>query len=261
MRYNNHGLREKAYSPHPQPGNRKEYIMAYFTQENNAYYVESDERSANAEQEPPVQIEYVYSEPTCGSKSFFSLPARICLWFVGVIVGVTLIFGCGIFWMWGLDYIGVIDTGRSSGSNDSSQSGGNDYSEFEDFYDYFDDYFGGSGSAPDSGSNDSTTTPKPGIGVTIQEIILDFTIDDLYTGGLVIVEISENGALAGTEAQVGDLIVAVNGTPCPNFDTLDAQIAATGIGGEMVLTLARYTNGVAATFEVPITLIDMNAIN
>jgi len=234
--------------------------MAEFNQENNTYYL-SEQRSVPYGAGQPVQeAQPVPEKAVSGSAQFFSLPARIGMWFVGVIVGLTLIFGCGIFWVWGLNYIGLIDTERNAAPqpNDFNQSG-DDYSEFEDFYNYFDDYFGGPVAGDDEESDAAASTP--GIGVTIQEITLEFTIEDKYDAGLVIVEINEKGAFAGTDAQVGDLIVAVNGEKCPNIDTLDVFLQETGIGGEMIVTLARYTNGVASTFEVPVTLIDISTLN
>lgn len=241
--------------------------MADFNQENNAYPtieppVAPDSDYAPRQDDQPVQIEYVYDEPSCGAARFFSLPARVGMWFVGVAVGVTLIFACVIFWIWGLNYLGVIDTDKSVPSGNEFNQSGDDYSEFEEFYDYFDDFFGGIGGSDDGQDEGGTASDsKPGIGVTIQALVLDFVIEDTYSAGLVIVEISEKGALAGTAAQVGDLIVAVNGEACPSFDALDAHIAQAGIGGELTLTLARFINGVASTFDVTITLIDMSTLN
>jgi len=243
--------------------------MSEFNNELNTYYV--PEQQADPGRQPvytsqpdyvqqPVYTEAAPTRQRPGSAHFFSLPARIGLWFVGIIAGVTIVFGCGLLWIWGLNYLGVIDTEKAAAPQTNEFNGsGDDYSEFEEFYDYFDDFFGSNpgGSEDNSGTAEGT----PGIGVTIQEVILDFTIENKYNAGLVIIEISENGALVGTEAQVGDLIVAVNGAACPNIDTLDAQLKATGIGGQMVLTLARYTNGVASTFDVTITLIDMSAVD
>ncbi len=232
--------------------------MSDFNQEN--YYL-TENRNYPGQELPAGDTQ----RQRPGSADFFSLPARVCMWFVGVIVGLTLLFACGIFWVWGLDYIGLIDTGRDNvtQSGGSGPQGG-DYSEFEDFYDYFGGYFGnmpsGGGNQGDQGGQ-SQNQPTAGIGVTIRQIPLDFIIDDTYSAGLVIEEINEKGALAGTEAKVGDLIVAVNGEPCPTMEVLDKHLQQTGIGGQMTMTLARYTNGVASTFDVTITLIDINSLN
>jgi len=249
--------------------------MSEFYQENNSYLAENRENPYTGSSEAPrygEQYDRHYAEPPCeeeryrepsGASRFFSLPARIGMWFVGVIVGLTLIFGCGIFWVWGLNYIGLIDTDRNvPPTNEFNSPNGDDYSEFEDFYNYFDDYFGGMpGNGGSSGQESQDSQPTAGIGVTIQEVTLEFTIEDTYDAGLIIVDINEKGALAGTEAKVGDLIVAVNGEKCTTIDELDVFLKETGIGGVMTLTVARYTNGVAATFEVPITLIDVAELN
>ncbi len=211
--------------------------------------------------------DYAETAKACSaSQRRVSMPARVLLWILGTIVGITLLFGCGIFWVWGLDYLGVIDFNPvNNGKNEFNQDSG--YEEFEDFYDYFDDYFGGSMIIPgspdeNSGSNSDPQKGTPGIGVTIQEVsVLEFAIDDKYTGGLVVLEISPTGALVGTQVQVGDLIVAANGAETRTIDDLDAQLSATGVGGEMVLTVARFENGVATTYEETITLIDLSTVD
>lgn len=194
---------------------------------------------------------------------------RGLMWAFGIIVGATVLFGCLIFWVWGLDYLGVIDYNNQSnpGKNEFNQDSGG-YSEFEDFYDYFNDYFGENGGViipPNGGSGSAPANPQsgtPGIGVTIQELPqLDFAIDDTYTAGLVVVEINPKGALVGTDVQVGDLIVAANGSPCPSIDALDLELKATGVGGEMTLTVARFVAGVATTHEVTITLVDISELS
>ena len=195
--------------------------------------------------------------------------ARALLGAVGTVVGATLLFGCFVFWVWGLDYLGVIsyDGGSDSGRNEFNQDSGG-YSEYDDFYDYFEDYFGGNGGMiipPESGNDPSDSAPQngtPGIGVTIQEIPeLDFAIDDIYTSGIVVVEINPKGALVGKDIQVGDLIVAANGEPCPNIEALDIQLKKVGVGGEMTLTVARYVAGVASTHDITITLVDISELN
>jgi len=200
------------------------------------------------------------------SQKRLSAPARVLLWILGIIVGITLLFGCGIFWVWGLDYLGVIDFNPvNDGKNEFNQESG--YEEFEEFYDYFNDYFGGSMIIPGSpdennGSNSDPQKGTPGIGVTIQQVSeLEFVIDEKYTGGLVVLEINDKGALVGTQVKVGDLIVAANGAETRAIEDLDAQLSATGVGGEMVLTVARFENGVATTYEETVTLIDISTID
>ncbi len=188
---------------------------------------------------------------------------RVLRFTSGAIIAATAAFACGIIWIWGLDYLGIIDfSPANSGKNEFNQ--GSSYDEYEDFYDYFDDFFGGGVITPNQPGS-GTTEPQastPGIGVTILEVPqLDFIIENKYTGGLVIDEISPTGALAGTGVQVGELIVAANGQACPTIAALDIQLKATGVGGEMVLTVARYDNGVAVTRDVTITLIDLSAAN
>ncbi len=233
--------------------NNEQYLDTYASGEIQNY-------SAGGAQSVPA-------ESARRSPGFFT---RVLLWTFGIIVGATVLFGCLIFWVWGLDYLGVIDYDNSSASakNEFNQDSGG-YSEYDDFYDYFNDFFdGGNGYGnfviPDDGGPGITNpqSGSPGIGVTIQEVPeLAFVIDDKYTAGLAVAEINPKGALVGTEIQVGDLIVAANGEPCPNIDALDVQLKKTGVGGEMTLTVARYVAGVPSTFEVVITLIDLNDLN
>lgn len=232
--------------------NRDQYIDTYNDSELQVYHMNRTYEPAAAEKPASKGVGIV---------------AKVLLWVLGTIVGLTVLFGCGIFWVWGLDYLGVINYNRApvSGQNEFNQPSGG-YNEFEDFYDYFDDFFGGQmpngGQIPNGGSSENANPQAgtPGIGVTIQELAeLDFAIDDIYTGGLVVVEISETGALVGKDVQIGDLIVAANGSPITSIDELDVQLKTTGVGGEMTLTIARYVNGVAATHDVVITLIDLGA--
>ena len=236
--------------------NRDQYIDTYNDSELQVYRMNRTTEPA-AEAPAPKGIGIV---------------AKVLLWILGSIVGLTVLFGCGIFWIWGLDYIGVINYNRApvSGQNEFNQPSGG-YNEFEDFYNYFDDFFGGQmpngggsvGGSEGNGGNSESADPQagtPGIGVTIQALAeLDFAIDEIYTGGLVVIEISETGALVGKDVQIGDLIVAANGTPITSIEELDVQLKATGVGGNMTLTIARFVNGVAATHEIEITLIDLSA--
>ncbi len=228
--------------------NRDQYLDAY---NDNAY------------QAYPAEIADV-QPPKKPASQGIGIVARVLLWILGTIVGLTVLFGCGIFWVWGLDYLGVIDYNRAApnGQNEFNQPS-NGYNEFEDFYDYFDDFFGGQmpngGNSGSAGGNTEPQAGTPGIGVTIQAFgEIDIPIEDTYTGGLLVVEISPTGALVGKDIKVGDLIVAANGVPVTSIADLDVQLKATGVGGEMKLTVARSENGVAATHEIVITLIDLS---
>ena len=100
---------------------------------------------------------------------------------------------------------------------------------------------------------------KAGLGVTIVEIELEFDIDGKYSGGLVIAEFSEPSAFDGSEVKENDMIVAVDGTPTPTTKGLKSILATKEVGDKLDLTMARYENGVARTFDVTVSLIPFNA--
>lgn len=242
--------------------------------DNQQYYsVEENAAAPDAAQEP-IYVPPVYIAAPVGEKAkskkkdhVLSLPARIGLWMVGVPAGISILFGCVMLWIWGLGYLGVIP------ANDARETGGNEFNYpyngdepfnyYDYFENYFDDHFGDYFGGGNNGGSDGSTPPAPqtegtpGVGVTIQQIDLDFVIEDRYDSGLVILEIREDSSLAGTEAKLNDLIVAANGIPTPDIDTFTNLLYETGVGGEMTLTIARFVNGVASTFTVDVTLIDI----
>lgn len=83
-------------------------------------------------------------------------------------------------------------------------------------------------------------------------------IKGLPTGSLVIAGISEESSLANTDAQVGDLIIAVNGKKMNTSDVLLDLINTGNVGDTLTLTLCRIENRTyqTTTFDVTITLIE-----
>lgn len=268
--------------------------------ENNGYIYES---------EPVVQAEAAPSAPDYKMpeaekqpekkpelKSYmFSLPARVGMWIVGVIAGLTIIFGCGIVWMLGLDYLGVIDRADKQekngtynfyiyGENEAvpqTPNAGGSYDDFENFLDdffnnggddfseFFGDFYGNGGAnipdnngganAPENngGAEAQPQAGTPGLGITVVELTLDFAIEDKYTAGLVIDTIEDYSSFVGTEVKENDMIVAAEGKAVTNVAELKACYAGRSIGDEVGLTIARYSNGVATTFDVTVKLIEM----
>ncbi|MBR6635760.1 MAG: trypsin-like peptidase domain-containing protein, partial [Clostridia bacterium] len=64
---------------------------------------------------------------------------------------------------------------------------------------------------------------------------------DLPSGSLVIYSIDNNSALAGTEAQPGDMIVSVNGKDLDKADVLLEMIEDSSVGDVLTLELFRIT--------------------
>lgn len=83
-------------------------------------------------------------------------------------------------------------------------------------------------------------------------------IKGLPSGSLVIAGISADSSLANTEAQVGDLIIAVNGKPMDSSDVLLDLINTGAVGDSLTLTLCRVENRTykTSTFDVTITLVE-----
>ena len=84
------------------------------------------------------------------------------------------------------------------------------------------------------------------------------SIKELPQGSLVIAGISEGSSLVGTGAQVGDLIIAVNGKDMDDSSVLLDFIDKGSVGDELTLTLCRIESRTykTTTFDVTITLIE-----
>ena len=83
-------------------------------------------------------------------------------------------------------------------------------------------------------------------------------IKGLPAGSLVIAGISNDSSLASTDAQVGDLIIAVNGKKMDDSSVLLDLIDKGAVGDTMTLTLCRVESRTykTSTFDVTITLVE-----
>lgn len=84
------------------------------------------------------------------------------------------------------------------------------------------------------------------------------SIKGLPQGSLVIAGISEDSSLVGTEAEVGDLIIAVNGKDMDDSSVLLDLIEKGAVGDTLTLTLCRIESRTykISTFDVTITLVE-----
>lgn len=84
------------------------------------------------------------------------------------------------------------------------------------------------------------------------------SIKGLPKGSLVIAGISEDSSLTGTEAEVGDLIIAVNGKDMDDSSVLLDLIDTGAVGDTLTLTLCRIESRTykTTTFDVTITLVE-----
>jgi len=236
--------------------------------QNNNQYTDSQEKPLREYYDSTTG--YVQTTPSFRPKNTrmqpiknLSTPARICMWIVGSIAGITIIFTCVLVWIIGLQYLGIIE--KKEQTVPQTVPG--------DTYNYFiyDDSFGSF--LPDGGGNEGDVLPipdipeqkpedepqseKPGLGITITELTLQFTIENKYTAGLVLVSIEEYSSFAGTDVRVNDLIVAINGMPTPKSDDLLSFLQQKSVGDEVTVTVARYEDGVAKVFDVTVNLIAM----
>ncbi len=83
-------------------------------------------------------------------------------------------------------------------------------------------------------------------------------IKGLPAGSLVIAGISNDSSLANTDAQVGDLIIAVNGKDMDDSSVLLDLIDKGAVGDTLTLTLCRVESRTykTSTFDVTITLVE-----
>ncbi len=84
------------------------------------------------------------------------------------------------------------------------------------------------------------------------------SIKGLPKGSVIIAEIPEGSALAGTNAQVGDLITAVNGKKMDSSDVLLDLIDTGAVGDTLTLTLCRIQDRSyeTSTFDVTVQLVE-----
>ena len=90
------------------------------------------------------------------------------------------------------------------------------------------------------------------------EIQLDFTIEDKYEAGCVIVSLLDDSAFKGTQVRANDLIVEIGGVKTPTLDALTEELDKREPGDPVTVTLARYEKGVATTFTCEIRLIEID---
>ncbi len=87
------------------------------------------------------------------------------------------------------------------------------------------------------------------------------TIDNGYYQGFMIIEITKDSGLKGTEAKAGDLIVAVDDVVVTDYGTLRAELAKRKVGDKVTLKLLRSNQrtGEVTTHYVEVTLKEQTA--
>ncbi len=106
-------------------------------------------------------------------------------------------------------------------------------------------------------------TNRPMLGIkyypasNYQEYAMVVQIKGLPAGSLIIADIGNNSAFRGTKAEVGDLIIAVNGEDMDTADVLLDKIENGSIGDKLTITLCRINqNYEISQFDVTVTLVE-----
>ena len=106
-----------------------------------------------------------------------------------------------------------------------------------------------------------TNRPKLGISyypaTAYQEYSMVIAVNHLPAGSLIIAKISEDSALAKTDARVGDMITAVNGKDLTTADVLLDVIENGNVGDTLKLTIARINDDYSIkTFTITVSLVE-----
>lgn len=106
-----------------------------------------------------------------------------------------------------------------------------------------------------------TNRPKLGIkyypASNYQQYAMVVQIKGLPSGSIIIAEIDSQSAFKGTKAEVGDLIVAVNGEDMTSADVLLDKIENGNVGDKLTLTLCRINqNYEIDEFDITVTLVE-----
>ncbi len=106
-----------------------------------------------------------------------------------------------------------------------------------------------------------TNRPKLGIkyspASSYQQYAMVVQIKGLPSGSLIIAEIDADSAFKGTKAEVGDLIIKVNGEDMTSADILLDKIENGNVGDKLTITLCRINqNYEISEFDVTVTLIE-----
>ncbi len=108
-------------------------------------------------------------------------------------------------------------------------------------------------------------TNRPKLGITYipassqQTYAMYAAIKGLPSGTIIIYSISDDSSFKDTEAQAGDMIIAVNGEPLETTSTLSELVEQSNVGDKLTLTLVRLNveeNYSAKEFDVTVTLVE-----
>lgn len=185
------------------------------------------------------------------SKPKKSVGKRILAWFFGIVGGATFLVLC-LFLCF--NAYKLTDKTETSGSSTYD----------EDFF-YIPDFFYGYDDGEDEEEETSATdTPvvnnsDAGLGVVVTQ--LDTSSAQMYgiSGGLVILGIESDSSFVGTDVKEYDIITGAEGVEITSTTTLSGLLAKHQVGDEFTVTITRFVDGFAESFDVTVSLINKNA--
>lgn len=103
--------------------------------------------------------------------------------------------------------------------------------------------------------------PKLGISYysvsSVTQYYMIAQMNNLPAGSLIITEVNDDSALAGTDVQRGDIIIGVNGKDLTTADVLLELIDKGKVGDKLTLKIARVNSNYSVdTFDVTVTLVE-----
>ncbi len=188
-----------------------------------------------------------------GGKPRKSVGKRILSWFFGIVGCIAFLFSCVCMCYYAYNFVFAGDS-DSPGSITIPYDG--------DFF-YVPD--GGADSEDNEETSDSdiyfenARTSNAGLGVIVSA--LDTSTAQMYgiPGGLVIVGIPEVSSFNGTDVRVYDIITGAEGAEITSTSALSVLLNKREIGDDFTVTITRFTDGFAESFDVTVSLIDKTA--
>ncbi len=178
---------------------------------------------------------------------------RVLGWFFGIIGGVSFLLIC-VFLCFAAFRFTIAQKPAANTPDSPSFSYDDDFFHIPDIPDFFFGY-GDDVSSSDQPIPDSKTSDA-GLGIIVSE--LNPTISSMYdiSGGVVILGLLEPTSFSGTDVREYDIITAAEGSAVTSTAQLTALLNKHQIGDDFTLTITRFTDGFADSFDVTVTLID-----
>ncbi len=183
-----------------------------------------------------------------------SVGKRILAWFFGIVGALTFLAVCVMV---------CFSVFRFTSGNQTSNGNGN-FSFDDDFFlipDFYDDSDEDNASSDSDMIIDSSQTSNAGLGVVVSALDSSQAGGYGIAGGLVIIGIEDLSSFSGTDVQQYDIITAANGRIITTINELSAVLNKHQPGDELTLTITRFSDGFAESFDVTVVLIDKTQLD